>query len=72
MYLRWDQYNLFSLEGEQTKHPNLLVPFCHDLRRRLKAMAMWPPCWRVTDSLTDHLTEQTKTDMSAKPAAGVE
>ena len=24
------------------------------------------------DSLTNHLTEQTKTDMSAKPATGVE
>ena len=25
-----------------------------------RAMVMWPPCWRVTHSLTDHLTEQTR------------
>ena len=29
-----------------------------------RAMVMWPPCWRVTDWLTDHLTKQTRTNMS--------
>ena len=28
------------------------------------AMVMWPPCWRVTHSLTDHFNEQTRTNMS--------
>ena len=28
IYLRWDQYNFFSLEGDRTKQPNWLVPFC--------------------------------------------
>ena len=46
----------------------LVSHFCHGPGRRLKAMAMWPPCWKVSD----HLTEQTRTDMSAKPATGVE
>ena len=33
-----------------------------------QAMVLWPPCCNVTDNLT----EQTRTDMSAKPATGVE
>jgi hypothetical protein len=28
IYLRWDQYNFFSLEGDQTKQLNWLLPFC--------------------------------------------
>ena len=44
IYLRWDQYNFFSLEGGRTKQPNWLVPFC--LNR------VWPfvyiiSCWRL-------------------------
>ena len=34
-----------------------------------QAMVMSPPCWKVTHS---HLTEQTRTDMSEKPATGVQ
>ena len=33
-----------------------------------QAMVLWPPI-RV---ITEYLTEQTRTDMSAKPATGVE
>ena len=33
----------------------------HDVSQ---AMVMWPPCWRVTHSLTENLMEQTRTNMS--------
>ena len=56
IYLRWDQYNFFSLKGDRTKQPNWLVPFC--LKR------VWPFvyiifCWRLgmkvgkSDSILD-------------------
>ena len=50
----------------------ILLPFPSFLPLPLperQAMVMWPPCWKVTDS---PLTEQKRTDMSAKPATGVE
>ena len=38
-----------------------------DLPER-QAMVLWQPCWKVTD----HLTEQTRTNMSANSATRVE
>ena len=53
-------FNKIALTGGTIQY----VCFYHgpDLSR---AMVMGPPCWKVTD-LNDHLTEQTRTDMSAR------
>ena len=44
IYLRWDQYNFFSLEGDRIKQPNWLVPFC---LKRAWLFVYIIFCWRL-------------------------
>ena len=44
IYLRWDQYNFFSLEEDRTKQPNWQVIFC---LKRVWIFCVYNFCWML-------------------------